>query len=105
MESAMMSGCVNRKCGQPLTLTEGRVFQFEIVSISVSVVDDNKRDCDEIPSRQTLHFWLCGPCSATMTLAFDPLEGFRLVPQEDAIAQSMRAPSAEGIRQSLRECH
>jgi len=95
-----MSSCVNRNCQQPLTLSEGRLFQFEIVSISVSVVDDNKSDFDEIPSRQTVHFWLCGSCSASMTLAFEPLEGLRLIPQKDTIAQSM-CSQGEAIRHSL----
>jgi hypothetical protein len=86
----MVSRCVNRNCHQPLTsLSEGRLFQFEIVSISVSVDDSNKKDFDETPSRETMHFWLCGPCSSSMTLALEPLEGLRLIPLEHAMAESM----------------
>jgi hypothetical protein len=99
----MMSRCANPNCCRPLVSSEGRLFQFEIVAISVSVDDDDKKDFDEIPNRQTTHFWLCGLCSAAMTLALEPVEGLQLIPLEHTIAQSMGHPQREGFRESLGE--
>lgn len=61
-------------------------FQFEIVSISVSVIDDINSDnpADEVPERKKAYFWLCGRCSREMTLALDPTQGLQLVPLGDA---------------------
>lgn len=79
----MLSQCANPACAHPLTtLAEGRLFQFEIVSISVSATDENKQDFDETPSRETALFWLCTECAATMTLTLEPLAGLRLLPLE-----------------------
>lgn len=79
------------------------MFQFEIVSISVSVDDDKKTDFDEIPNRQTVHFWLCGPCSASMRLALEPSEGLQLIPLEHTIAPPMGRPQGEAFHESLGE--
>jgi hypothetical protein len=99
----MMSRCANPNCHRPLDSSEGRLFQFEIVSISVSIDDDDKQDFDEIPNRQTTHFWLCGPCSAAITLALAPEEGLQLIPLEHAIAPSIGHPQRGGFRESLGE--
>lgn len=77
----MVSKCANSSCGVPLTsLSEGRLFQFEIVSISVSAVDDGSEKIDESPRRDVTHFWLCSECAASMTLTLEPLGGLRLLP-------------------------
>jgi hypothetical protein len=69
---------VNPDCKATLrSFCDGRVFQFEIVSISISVSDDS---LNEQPERQTSHFWLCGRCADEMTLVLDPQRGLRLVP-------------------------
>jgi hypothetical protein len=79
----MLSQCANPNCGRPLTsLSEGRLFQFEIVSISVSATDDASEEFDETPKRETAHFWLCAQCAATMALSLEPVSGLRLVPLE-----------------------
>ena len=81
----MLSQCANPSCSQPLSsLSEGRLFQFEIVSISISASDDAAEKLDETPHRQTAHFWLCASCAKTMTLALEPLSGLRLLALEPA---------------------
>lgn len=80
---AMLSQCANPSCCRPLTsLSEGRLFQFEIVSISISASDDSGDDFDENPTKETAHFWLCGECARTMALTLEPVNGLRLVPIE-----------------------
>lgn len=77
----MVSHCFNPSCGRALTsLSEGRLFQFEIVSISVSAADEDLTEFDERPERETANFWLCGECAASMTLSLDPTAGLRLTP-------------------------
>jgi hypothetical protein len=87
----MLSQCANPNCSRPLTsLSEGRLFQFEIVSISVSATDDTNEDFDETPRRETAHFWLCSQCAATMGLTLEPASGLRLVPLDSGTAGSDR---------------
>lgn len=62
------------------SLSEGRLFQFEIVSISVSAVDEGSEKIDENPQRDTAHFWLCSECASSMTLTLEPVGGLRLQP-------------------------
>lgn len=81
----MISQCSNPSCGRNITsLAEGRLFQFEITSISISAVDENSDHLDETPNRETVHFWLCSQCAATMTLSLEPLGGLRVLPLESA---------------------
>lgn len=79
----MLSQCANPTCCRPLTsLSEGRLFQFEIVSISISASDESREDFDENPMKETAHFWLCGECARSMALTLEPMTGLRLVPIE-----------------------
>ena len=76
----MLAHCVNPDCVLPLrSFAEGRLFQFEIVSISVAANDAATAPFDEKPQRQTAHFWLCGRCAEQMTLLLDPAAGLRVV--------------------------
>ena len=81
------------------------MFQFEIVSISVSADDDEKADFDEVPNRQTSHFWLCGSCSATMRLALEPAQGLQLISREDSMSQSIEPTPGEAFCEPLCELH
>ena len=94
---AMVSQCSNPSCRRPLSaLSEGRLYQFEIVSISISAVDSSAEDLDETPQRQAANFWLCSQCSLTMTLSLEPQEGLKLVPIEEersAMPESRDLPS------------
>jgi hypothetical protein len=90
----MLAYCVNPDCYTPLhSFSEGRLFQFEIVSISVSASDDTTAPFDEKPERQTAQFWLCGECASNMTLLLEPVKGLRLVPLELAADASSKSPS------------
>ncbi len=77
----MVARCVNPECNTQLhSFADGRMFQFEVISISVSANDDSTAPFDEKPKRQTAQFWLCGNCAATLTLLLDPVNGLKLVP-------------------------
>jgi hypothetical protein len=77
----MLAYCVNPACCAPLySFPEGRLFQFEVVSISIAASDDTTAPFDEKPERQTAHFWLCGRCADDMTLVLEPLKGLSIVP-------------------------
>ncbi|MBV8049992.1 MAG: hypothetical protein JOZ80_02310 [Acidobacteriaceae bacterium] len=67
----MVTHCANPACAVPLRyLRDGRLFQFEVRS----------RIQPRKLSRQVAHFWLCGMCSGTMTLTFDPAMGVQVIP-------------------------
>lgn len=81
----MLARCVNETCNRPLhSFSEGRLFQFEVVSISLAASDDNSAPFDERPQRETVHFWLCGRCAATSTLVLEPAKGLKLVSVDEA---------------------
>jgi hypothetical protein len=80
----MLAYCVNESCNRPLhSFSEGRLFQFEIVSISVAATDDKSAPFDEKPQRQTLHLWLCGRCASTMSVVLEPTRGVKVVSLEE----------------------
>ncbi len=98
----MKTICANPDCHRSLaSFSEGRLFQFEIVAISVSANDENKQDFDELPIREKTHFWLCGPCSITMRLILKPIEGLRVIPLESTI-ETATDPSSDTL--NLRNC-
>jgi hypothetical protein len=67
----MVTNCANPSCSVPLRyLRDGRLFQFEVRS----------RTKFRKLFRQVAHFWLCGRCSSTLTLIFDPAMGVQLTP-------------------------
>lgn len=73
--------CVNENCRRPLrSLAEGRLYQFEVVSISLAATDEHSAPFDEKPQRETVHFWLCGSCASRYSLALEPARGLRLMP-------------------------
>ncbi len=77
----MIAHCVNPNCGAQLhSFVEGRLFQFEVVSISVSATDEASAPFDEEPRSQTAQFWLCGRCAASMSLVLEPINGLKIVP-------------------------
>jgi hypothetical protein len=76
----MLTQCVNPDCRVALrSFSEGRLFQFEVVSISVAASDDDGLPFDEKPQRQTSHFWLCGTCASRLSLTLEPLHGLKLI--------------------------
>src|SRR5207247_11476780 len=103
----MLAHCVNPNCYALLhSFCEGRLFQFEVVSISVAASDDTTAPFDEKPERQTAHFWLCGRCADSMTLMLEPARGLRVVPVAlsgtDVTGGGDVATREEGVRQAHR---
>jgi len=89
----MLARCVNDNCNRPLySFSEGRLFQFEVVSISLAASDENSAPFDEKPQRETVHFWLCGHCAATLTLVLEPARGLKLVSVDEASAAGVEHP-------------
>jgi hypothetical protein len=79
----MLAHCVNPSCGTALhSFAEGRLFQFEVVSISISASDESSGPFDEKPSTQTAQFWLCLQCAASFRLVLDPASGLKILPIE-----------------------
>jgi hypothetical protein len=77
----MIARCINPNCSTPLhSFAEGRLFQFEVVSISVSATDETIGPFDEKLNTQTAQFWLCGRCAGSLSLVLDPVSGLRIVP-------------------------
>jgi hypothetical protein len=77
----MLAHCVNPDCCAPLhSFSEGRLYQFEIVSISIAASDSALNPFDEKPERQAVHYWLCGQCAESLDLRLEPLQGLRVIP-------------------------
>ena len=77
----MLAHCVNPDCCAPLrSFSEGRLYQFEIVSISIAASDSAQNPFDERPERRAVHYWLCGRCAATQNLELEPFRGLKVVP-------------------------
>jgi hypothetical protein len=94
----IMARCINENCNLPLhSLSEGRLFQFEVISISLAASDETSAPFDEKPQRETVHFWLCGSCAATLTLVLEPTRGLKLVSlQEGASPATAFSPIPRG---------
>jgi len=61
---------------------EGRLYQFEIVSISIAANDSAVAPFDERPERRVVHYWLCGRCAGSLGVQLDPRRGLYFVPLE-----------------------
>jgi hypothetical protein len=78
----MLSKCANPACSTPLVyLREGKIFMME-----------HARE-PEAPGQskgpgKVEHFWLCGPCSAQMTLVYDSRAGVRMQPKARSLARA-----------------
>ena len=100
----MLTRCVNEGCNRPLhSFCEGRLFQFEVVSISLAASDEGSAPFDEKPQRETVHFWLCGRCAATMSLVLEPARGLKLVSLDEQNGQmSEHSPAPPDVLQAKR---
>ena len=80
----MTSHCANPACAVPLRyLRDGRIFQFE-VRRGFSQASDDKPITIGDRMGCISHFWLCGRCSSTLTLAFDVIKGVVVRPRAAA---------------------
>jgi hypothetical protein len=101
----MIAHCVNPNCGAQLhSFVEGRLFQFEVVSISVSATDEASAPFDEEPKSQTAQFWLCGRCAATLSLVLEPINGLRIVPLAADSADVNGLPLERGQMPETNHC-
>lgn len=101
----MLAYCANEGCGRPLhSFSEGRLFQFEVVSISVAASDEKCAPFDEHPERQTLHLWLCGRCASTMTLVLEPARGVKVSSIEEQVKETPTVATLGMNIPSAKEC-
>lgn len=101
----MLAYCANEGCNRPLhSFSEGRLFQFEVVSISVAASDEKCAPFDEHPERKTLHLWLCGRCASSMTLVLEPARGVKVASIEDHAQETRSMAAASRNVPSAKEC-
>ena len=88
----MVSKCANPVCTTPFHyLREGKIFRVEVeitppVTAEETIELSNGSKVPFLiatrkPSRKLEHFWLCGPCSTEMTLAYNPAQGIMVTPK------------------------
>lgn len=75
----MLAKCANPSCSTPLVyLREGKIFMIEAPpQPHLSLV--GAEPAGPKPQNRVEHFWLCGPCSTSMTLTFDSQQGVQVV--------------------------
>jgi len=75
----MLSKCANPSCSTPLIyLREGKIFMMDhspLQQMAMSGFAQIKA------GSRVEHFWLCGPCSAELTVTYDPGTGVAVVPK------------------------
>lgn len=75
----MLSKCANPSCSTSLIyLREGKIFMMEPGQ------QPQARPEGPVlvkPNNRVEHFWLCGPCSAEMTVTYDGENGVRVMPK------------------------
>jgi hypothetical protein len=77
----MLSKCANPECLTTLHyLRSGKVFKIELEG---PVLVTGKK-----PVRRVEHFWLCGPCSQTQTLTYEPVLGVRVLRKQDMVRRA-----------------
>ena len=73
----MIAKCANPSCSTPLVyLREGKIFMVESPS-QLGVV--GLAPMGPKAQARVEHFWLCGPCSLSMTLTYDSQQGVQVV--------------------------
>jgi len=74
----MLNKCANPSCSTPLVyLREGKIFMMEQPQ-ELQPTGNSGQAKKPFPARVE-HFWLCGPCSAEMTLVYDSTAGVRVI--------------------------
>ncbi len=87
----MLSKCANPACSTPLVyLREGKIFMVESSELPRAA------SAPALPKKphRVEHFWLCGNCSADMTLAYDREAGVRIVPKTQPPQKALRASAS-----------
>ena len=77
----MLAKCANPACSTPLIyLREGKVFMVENPG-APKVRPQSPILAKPKPAGRVEHYWLCGPCSAEMTLTYDTTQGVTVTPK------------------------
>lgn len=77
----MLSKCANPSCSTPLVyLREGKVFMMENSAQTTNVAEVKETRPKGV--KRVEHFWLCGPCSANLTLSYDSQQGVKVIPKK-----------------------
>jgi hypothetical protein len=72
----MLTKCANPACNTPFHyLREGKLFRFDSAAVAGPALVTGKK-----PMRRVEHFWLCGPCSAELTVTYDREHGVITAP-------------------------
>jgi len=76
----MLSKCANPECSAPFYyLRDGKLFQID-TSVSIPQSAGPQLVNEAKPRHRIEYFWLCGNCSASMTLTFQRGKGVVMVP-------------------------
>jgi hypothetical protein len=87
----MLAKCANPSCSTPLIyLREGKIFMVESQQPQFEVLNADKLKA----SNRVEHFWLCGPCSGEMTIAYDRQRGVEIIRKTVAKAPLTRRAAA-----------
>jgi hypothetical protein len=74
----MLSKCANPSCSTPLVyLREGKIFSMD----SIAKAARSNGPSLVKPVERVEHFWLCGPCSAYLTVSYHPECGLQVKPK------------------------
>jgi len=74
----MLNKCASPSCSTPLVyLRDGKIFRMEQPQ-EPQPAGNSVQPKKALPARVE-HFWLCGPCSAEMTLVCDRTAGVRVI--------------------------
>jgi hypothetical protein len=74
----MLAKCANPSCSTSLVyLREGKIFMVE--SAQSHTDQDGAIVIRPKATNRVEHFWLCGPCSAEMTLTYDRQRGVEVI--------------------------
>lgn len=85
----MLNKCANPSCSTELVyLREGKIFMVDQPQ-QLQATETAGSGKKALPARVE-HFWLCGPCSAEMTLVNDSTAGVRVIRKA---AKQLRAAS------------
>ena len=88
----MLSKCANPSCSTPLIyLREGKIFMMEQ---GQQLEAHHEGPVLVKPANRVEHFWLCGPCSAEMTISYDRENGVRVMPKPVKSARARMAAAS-----------
>jgi len=86
----MLSKCANPECNTPFRyLREGKLFQIDVNGTDVRPAGPKLVD-KRLP-RRIEYFWLCGPCSAILTLVFQSGRGVVAQPLQRPVERAAAA--------------